>query len=314
MWRRSGRFPWRALAVAALVLTGLTLAGFALGRLTQGTPEEQRGLATAGPLSVSFADDEWAPAAVPEIPGLVLEGPAALSSIDEGRRGTVVLGLVPLAQGAGLLPPALRRQVAGSPPADVVRVGPAQGLLYRGLAAARLRSRLDLLLVPTRRGAAAVACLTPRVLRSDEEAAACGEVAATLRLHGLAPLPLDGQMTYTHALAAELARLDGERLAARRQLAGAATRPEQRRAATGLAAAYAAAAQRVLRTPPTPFARPSHAALYGALRQAQRRATALAEAARRGDEPGYASAAKRLEAAEANVAAAIRRLQRLRLP
>jgi hypothetical protein len=127
-------------------------------------------------------------------------------------------------------------------------------------------------------------------------------------------LPLADHMPYTHALAAELARLDGERLAARRQLVGAATRPEQRRAAAGLAAAYAAAADGVLRIRPTPFARPSHLALYGALRQAQRRAAALSTAARAGDEAAYARAASRLDAAEKNVAVSIRRLQRLRLP
>jgi hypothetical protein len=195
-----------------------------------------------------------------------------------------------------------------------VRVGPAGGLLYRDLAASGLSSRLDLLLVPTARGAAAVACLTPRVLRSGDEPAACGEVAATLRLHGLHAQPLGGHMPYLHALAAELARLDGERLAARRQLAGAATRPEQRRAAAGLAAAYGAAAEGGLGIHPTPFARPSHFALYGALRQAERRAAALSAAARAGDEPAYKVAAQRLDAAEQNVAASIRRLQRLRLP
>jgi serine/threonine-protein kinase len=306
--------PWRALAVAALVVAALALAGFALGRLTLGGDEESRGVATSGRLSMSFPDGAWAPAAAPAIPGLGLEGPVALRSSDERRPGTVVLGLAPRAQGAGLLPPALRRQLSGSPPADVVRVGSAEGLFYRDLPATLVGSRLDLLLVPTRAGAAAVACLMPRVLRSDDEPADCGEVAATLRLHGMRALPLADHMPYTHALAAELARLDGERLAARRQLVGAATRPEQRRAAAGLAAAYAAAADGVLRIRPTPFARPSHLALYGALRQAQRRAAALSTAARAGDEAAYARAASRLDAAEKNVAVSIRRLQRLRLP
>ena len=306
--------PWRAVAIAALVLAGLVLAGFALGRLTRSDAEERRGVATAGPLSVSFPDDEWAPAAVPDIPGLGLEGAVALRSTDEERPGTVVVGLAPRAQGAGLLPPDLRRQLRGSPAADTVRVGPAEGLLYSGLSASQVRERLDLLFVPTRRGAAVVACLTPRALRAGAEPADCGEVAATLRLRGLHALPLRGHMEYTHALAAALARLDGERLAAHRQLAGAATRPEQRRAAAGLAGAYGAAARDVLRIHPTPFARPSHLALYGALRQAQRRSSALSAAARSGDEGAYTAAAKRLESAQANVAASIRRLQRIRLP
>jgi hypothetical protein len=306
--------PWRTLAIAALVLAGLALSGFALGRLTAGGGEAQRGVATAGPLSVSFPDDDWAPAAVQKIPGLGLDGAVALRSTDERRPGTVVVGMAPEAQGAGLLPRALRRQVDGSPAADAVRVGPARGLLFRSLAARGVEPRLDLLLIPTRRGAAAVACLTPRALRAGDEPADCGEVAATLRLRGVHALPLGGHMSYTHAVAAELARLDGERLAARRQLAGASMRHEQRRAAAGLSAAYSAAAGRMLRIKPTPFARPSHLALYGALRQAQRSSATLSMAAHDGDERAYAAAAIRLERAEKNVTAGIRRLQRMRLP
>jgi len=67
-----------------------------------------------------------------------------------------------------------------------------------------------------------------------------------------------------------LARLDGERVAGRRQLGAAAGRPEQARAAHLLAAAYAGAAARLRDMSPSPIARPSHVALYGALRAGER--------------------------------------------
>jgi hypothetical protein len=168
--------------------------------------------------------------------------------------------------------------------------------------------------VPTPRGAATVACLTPRVLASGTKPADCAPVAATLRLNGLRALAVSPGSAYGDALSAVLARLDGERLALRRQLEGARTRPEQARAASGLAAAYATSAARVHRITYSPFARPSHLALEAALRLAARRYATLARTAREGDKAGYARAASRVEAAEKNVDAGIRRLERLSPP
>src|SRR5439155_24208440 len=101
---------------------------------------------------------------------------------------------------------------------------------------------------------------------------------------------------------------------ARRQLAGAPTRPEQARATHGLVAAYAGAAAALARATPTPFTRPSHFALLGALREAQRAYGAIEAAARAGDNPAYAAASGRVDAAEKHLDASITRLERLRLP
>src|SRR5207244_12010654 len=117
---------------------------------------------------------------------------------------------------------------------------------------------------------AALASRTPRLLRAGQAPADCDTVAATLRLHGLRALPLGVAGSYALTVASLVTRLDGERLAARRQLAGAPTRPEQARAAHGLVAAYAGAAAALARATPTPFTRPSHFALLGALREAPR--------------------------------------------
>ena len=309
------RIPWRLLAIGTAVALALAALGFGLGRLSKSDASGPTGL-VQGPVSVRFDEREWTSAGGPpdKIPGLELEGPVALRSLKDDRPGTIVAGLAPKAQGVGLLPRDLALGLRGSVSVRRVRVGPYTGLRYEALPATNVPSRLDLLLVPTPRGAATVACLTPRVLASGTEPADCESVAATLRLNGLRALPVAPGSAYGDALSSVLARLDGERLALRRQLAGARTRPEQSRAATGLAAAYATSAARVHGTAYSPFAKPSHLALEAALRLASRRYATLARAARAGDEAGYARAAPRVEAAEKNVDAGIRRLERLSPP
>jgi predicted Ser/Thr protein kinase len=306
------RVRWRRYAIAALVILALALLGFAIGRATRPDSPSGTGIATAGPLSLRFADSDWRPAAPRSIPGLRLAGAVALASTRLDRPGTLIAGVAPEAQGAGLLPRALKEQLTGASTPQPVSVGPYQGLVYHRLPVAHLSSRLDLVLVPTTRGAAAVACLIPGALPAWAGPADCGTVAATLRLQGLRPLPLGGTGAYAGVLVSTLARLDGERIAARRQLAGAVGRPEQARAAHLLVAAYAGAAARLLGADPSPLARPSHFALYGALRQAQRSYEALAAAARAGYGAGYRRASHRAEAAERNVSVAIARLERLR--
>jgi hypothetical protein len=185
--------------------------------------------------------------------------------------------------------------------------------VYRRLPAARVASRLDLVLLPTTSEAVAVACLVPSALPAGAKPADCDAVAATLRLHGLRALPLGGTGAYETALLSALARLDGERVAGRRQLAGATRRPEQARAAHVLAAAYAGAAVELLRdAQPIALARPSHLALYGALREAQRSYDALAAAARSGDDVAFRRVSHRTDVAERKVGVSIARFARLR--
>jgi predicted Ser/Thr protein kinase len=307
--------PWRAIAIGALVVVALALAGYALGRATRGGGGgELLGTAAAGPISLSFPDADWrGPVAAPKIAGLTLDGAVAITSRKDDRPGTLVAGIARDAQGAGLLPPGLQRQLAGAATPRPARVGPYAGLVYRALPVTRVASRLDLVLVPVAGGAAAIACLTPRVLPARARPASCDEVAATLRLRGVRALPLGSTGPYTSALSSALARLDGEQAALRAQLAASARRADQARVAHALAAAYAGAAARIARVRPSPFARPSHVALVGALREAVRAHDALSAAARAGDSGAYASATARVEPAERKVDASIRRFERLRL-
>jgi serine/threonine-protein kinase len=308
--------PWRRIAVTALAVIAAGLAGAALGRLTHGGGRNtQRGSVQAGPVTLSFPSGDWRQAVtVPTIPGLRLTGANALESTESSRPGTIVVGLAPDAEGAGLLPSALKKQLSSAPTPHAVQMGSTQAIAYRQLPALGVRSRIDLFLAPVSGGAVAVACLTPTVLQSGQGAPDCDSVVGSLRLHGVRALPVGASTAYRLAVASILTRLDGERLAGRGQLAGATRRVEQARGAHLLAGAFASAAARLLRVTPTPFSRPSHLALYGALRKAQRAYNSLALAATAGDTAGFARASSRVDASERNVDRSSARLARLHLP
>jgi predicted Ser/Thr protein kinase len=311
---RERHIPWQTIGLVAVVLLALLLGGFALGRETHGSGGGRLSVAQSGPLSLQFPSGQWKTVRPPTIPGLKLEGAIALMSTQQDRPGTIVAGIAPAAEGVGLLPPALRADLNGAAPVTAVAAGPLRGLEYRNLPAAKVAHRFGLFLVPIPRGAAAVACLAPRVLEAGTMPADCDAVAATLRLHGLRALPLSTSGHYATELSAALTLLDGERLAGRRQLAGATTPAEEARAAKGLQGGFSGLAQRLAGVTPTPFARPGHDTLVAALRNAATQYAKLAQAATAHDEAAYAAAARRVDAAERTVDASIQLLEQLKLP
>jgi hypothetical protein len=299
--------PWKLIALVAVVLLALFAGAFGIGRvLAGGSPA--LGHVQSGPLSLTFRSGDWEPARAPAIPGLTLQNVVALRSKDSSRPATLVAGIAPAAQGTGLLPPALRSQLTAAAPARTVRLGSLQGLDYPSLPAARIPWRTSLVLVPTTTGAAAVACLVPRVLDAGQSPGSCEPVAATLQLHGLRALPLGQSGEYARRVSSILTLLDGERLAARRQLAGATTPSEQARAASAAAAGYAAAAASLAQVPPSPVARPAQDDLVAALRITEAAYRAAAAAATGVESGAYARATRRVDADEHTVDSAITRL------
>ena len=232
------KIPWRTIGLVAGCVLLLALLGFVAGRLSHSDEPPPAGL-IKGPISVRFDDGDWEQAVPPATPGLTLLAPVGLRSRHDDRPGTVVLGLAPDAQGVGLLPRELAASLRGRVPVQRVRVGPYTGLYYEALPATSVDSELDLLLVPTPRGAATVVCLTPRVLSPGTEPADCRAVAATLKLNGLRALPLATGGAYGDALASTLARLDGR--------AAGAPPPARRRADAAGATARRGRSRRGLR-------------------------------------------------------------------
>jgi predicted Ser/Thr protein kinase len=303
-------FPWRTLGVVLVALVALLVGGWALGRATAGSGVAQS-TAQAGPISLTFPSHAWRPARPPAIAGLTLDGPLALVSTDPAHPGTLVAGVARAAEGPGLLPATLQRELTAAAHGQPVQAGRYRGIEYTDLPAANVGRRLSLLLVPTTNGAVAIGCLAPRVLPEHTTVADCNGVAATLRLSGLQALPLGQTGSYQQALSAVLTLLDGERLAGRRQLAGARTPGEQSRAAGVVQAAYASAASRVGAITPSPFARPAQASLVTTLRRAATAYGTLTRAATSGDQNAYDAASKQVDAADRAVDAAITRLAQL---
>jgi hypothetical protein len=306
------KVPWAMIGLAAVVAVALFAGAFGVGRVLSSSGGGSVGHVRSGPLSLSFPEADWAPGTAPAIPGLQLENVVALKSRDRNRPGILVAGIAPAAQGSGLLPPSLRSQLTAAAPAHPVQLGPLRGLDYPSLPAGRIRWQMSLLLVPTANGAAAVVCLVPRVLQSTQQAPNCDAVAATLRLQGLQALPLSQTGQYTTAVTSILTLLDGERLAARRQLAGATTPAEQSRAAAAAAVGFSGAVAALTHVSPSPVARPAQDNLVATLRRAGAGYSAVAAAAQSNDAGAYARATARVDAIERSVDAAIAALAKVK--
>jgi serine/threonine-protein kinase len=306
------KVPWAAISLGVAAVLALCAGAFGVGRVTAGSSGGSDGHVRSGPISLSFHEADWAPAAAPAIPGLQLENVVALKSKRANRPGTLVAGIAPAAQGAGLLPPSLRSQLTAAAPAHAVKLGRLRGLDYASLSAGHVPWQVSLLLVPTANGAATVACLVPRVLESTQRGPNCNAVAATLSLQGLKALSLSETGAYASAVSSILTLLDGKRLAARRQLSGATTPTEQARAAAAAAAGFSGAVATLSRIRPSPLARPAQSTLVTTLRRAAGDYSAVAAAARSHAAGAYARATAKVDAVERSVDAAITALAKVR--
>jgi serine/threonine-protein kinase len=295
---------WAPIALFLVVLVALGVGAFAVGRVSHDSGTPKQAVAQAGPLELTFPSEAWRAVKPPAIPGLALESAVALRSTDPAHPGTVVAGIAPQAEGAAMMPATLETQLTGPAPARTVRVGTLAALDYPSVPAGKVPWRLSLLLVPTARGAATVACLVPRVLVAGSTPADCDAVAATLRLHGLRAQPLGQTAGYASEVSSALTLLDGERLAARRQLDGATTPAEEARAAAALQSAFAGAARRIAALPASPVARPTAEKLVAKLRATASQYAALAAAARTHTGGAYQRAAARVDGDERAVDAA----------
>ena len=160
--------------------------------------------------------------------------------------------------------------------------------------------------VPTAAGTATVACVG---MAAPAMAATCDEQAATLRLRRADPVPVQPAPGYARAVERIFRTLNRARSSTLEALASAATRGEQSRIAGRLAGAYAAAAADLRTAPDRRFVADQTDAIAAALAAAAKAYRAMAQAAGRGDESGYAAARTAAVAAERRVGRAVRGLE-----
>lgn len=170
-----------------------------------------------------------------------------------------------------------------------MRLGALGAYRYAGLSVRGLPGSLTLYAVPTSDGVATVACVGSSAVSS---AAQCSQIAATLKLNGTTAFGLAPSPQYAAALGRIFGALNSAADAAAASLHAAPSASAQAAAAARLAAAYSSASSALGRLLASPAVRNLDTSIAGSLAALARGYTALASAARAGDEGAYARAAR----------------------
>ena len=310
-----GRYLLAILAAAAVA----AVAGFLLGGSSGGSGEALSDSASAGYVELSFPASWQRLASAPAIPGLRFSQPLALAP-SAGASGSaasqrLVAGEVS-ASGPTLLPAAFTAGLAGAlPRPEAVRLGALQAYRYSGLSVHGLAGPLTLYTVPTSGGVATVACLSSATYPSSSSssssspASQCAQIAATLRLNGTTVYGLAPSPAYASELGGTLGALRAATGAGSAKLRAASSASAQAAAAAQLAAAYSSAGRALGRLTVSPAVQGVNANVAGSLAALGRDYSALAAAARNGDEAAYARAASAVGSDRARAASALAALR-----
>jgi Protein kinase domain len=305
----SGRFVLVALGVAVLAV----VAGLLLGGGSGGSSETFGNSASAGNIELSFPASWQHLASAPAIPGLTFSQPLALVQGGGGGGGAagsesarLVSGQVS-ASGPSLLPSAFTASLNGAlPRPEPVRLGKVQALRYSGLSVRGLNAPLTLYVVPTAGGVVTIACLGSA---ASGPATKCAQIAATLKLSGTTAFALAPSASYATALGHTFGSLRSAVASGASQLSAASSASAQAAAAARLATAYGAASRALAGLTVSPAVKDANANLAGSLAALGRGYTALAAAARAGDDAAYARAQHAISSARAGTAKALAALR-----
>jgi len=298
-----------ALAGAVVLIGVLAVAGFAAGRTGRETPSAPASLSGSAsnedvrlnlPATWSRSDT------LPELPDIEPEGAMAVGPAG-GERSGLVIGRTSRTD-AGLLPPRLLQQLDGRPPrAERVRLGRLEALRYPSLRTQSGDKDYDLILAPTTEGTVALACHAPAGAL-PEVRPGCAQVGRTVLLLRGRPVAVDPSREYASVLNEIVGRLQRERRAGRRRLAGARTEDGQVSVSAGLRDDYAAAATSLRETRTPPRAAGLRNDIVDALAAAGDGYDRLASAARSNDNTRFRDAGRAIRRAEASVERALRAL------
>jgi serine/threonine protein kinase len=283
---RRGWFLPAAIAAAVLAAAaGLLLGG-------GGSGETFGDSASAGQVELSYPSSWQRLASAPRIPGLTFSQPLALAlSTPANAAGAsaqrLVAGTVS-ASGPSLLPAALAGGLNGALPRPApVRLGAVEAYRYGGLSVYGLAEPLTLYAVPTTNGVATIACLGAV---AAGPASQCARIAATLKLSGTTAFALAPSPQYAAALGRTFAALRGGAGAGTVRLRAASSAAAQAAAAQQLATAYSSASRALARLTVSPAVAGANASLAASLAALGRDYSALASAARAGEEAAYVQA------------------------
>lgn len=309
--------PFRGQRAALLGTVGvlaLTLLAFVGGRALGGEGSQELSTGVSSDALSLRAPGSWTPVSGRDsvnIPGLDLADGVGAAPAE--RDGSGVEAGMTDARGALLLPDALvQRVVGGLPRARPVALGRLEALRYRDVDLRGFGRDLTLYASPSSQGVATVACYSPAA--ESGFAATCESVAQTLELTNARAYPLATPARTGRALQRTIANLDGERRAARRQLAAAKTNEVQAAAADRLARAYRTAGRQLERLPISPALAGQVDAAGAAIAASRAAYGGLADAARDGDAQRFEAGEQEVKASEARVDRALEEIGRGQAP
>jgi protein kinase-like protein len=306
---RRGMFVPAVLLAAALA----AVVGLLLGGGSGGSSATFGNSASAGNIELSFPANWQHLASAPAIPGLTFSQPLALAQGGGGGGGAagsasarLIAGQVSTS-GPSLLPSPFTASLNGAlPKPEPVRLGEVQALRYSGVSVRGLNTPLTLYAVPTANGVATIACLGAT---ASGPATQCAQIAATLKLNGTTAFGLAPSASYAAALGHTFGSLSSAVGTGAAQLSSASSASAQAAAAAQLATAYGAASRSLAGLSVSPAVEDANTNLASSLAAMGRGYTALAAAARAGDDAAYAQAQHAISSARASTAKALAALR-----
>lgn len=291
------RIPLWAYVAGAIAAVGIAVAvGLLIGG-SGGSKTASQTAAHSSAISVSYPAG-WHPGAF-SVPGLPLLHSVTLANAQGAH---FAAGLVPTTQ-SNLLPTSFTHRIAQLPKATGARLGSLPAYRYGPLRVRGAHDSMTVFALPTSKGAVLAVC-------SPAAATACESIAATLTLTSAKPYPLGPSSAFAKAVDQALTTLSRARLKQRSALADAMTPTAQATAAVALASAYRAAATASGHASPRLVERAAQTQIVHALQAGAWAYVKLAGAARTNDTAAFRGASSAASAADAQLAAALARLQR----
>lgn len=206
---------------------------------------------------------------------------------------------------AGPIPSRVISQLKTLPHAEVVGFPDGQAYRYDLQGVPGYNGSVELFVIPGQAAAGntALACYAGAGFAAEQRQ--CSQIIARLSLSGQAQLDLTPDAGYAHRLEVIVERLDGERLALRRELSHASTLASAAGLASVLGARLASAASAIATIEPPAVASLAEQSLVGSLQRARSAYDALGSAARSDNSSAYTAALGNLEAVEAGVNSAL---------
>ena len=257
--------------------------------------------ASSGPIRVTAPSDWERRPVSARIPGLS-------PSLELAPRDQAQAGLV-----AGEVR-SVERLIDGQPSErpvhpELVVLGKAVALEYRGLRPGGSGSRLTLYVVPTDRRDVGVACFG-RGTGAARFLDRCEGVASSLVLRDREGISAGAVRDSASSLTRTMAELRSMRARGRVRLSRADTASGQARASRRLARSYSTAARTLLAPPAAPASEHLYPDVIAGLRKAKAAYTALGSAARRNRRSGFYAARRDIRRAEAALQGALRQARR----